>query len=70
MGPHSLSWENQRPHRAGEVCAGAGKRVGVYLSRQGKKDILGKGNSMGKLKSMEQYPAFQEIQVFYDSKIE
>ena len=52
-----------------KTALGLGGAVDVYLSRQEKKDILGKGNSIEMLRGMKQGAFFQEVQVFYDWKI-
>lgn len=45
------------------------REVGVYLLRQGKKDILGKRNSMEKVMDRAEGHVFQKVHIFYDWSI-
>lgn len=42
-----------------KAVLGLGGQIGVYLSRQRKKDILGKGSIMEKLRGLEEGHAFK-----------
>lgn len=44
-----------------KTALGLGEAKDVYLSRQGKKDIVGKGNGIEMLRGMKQGAVFQEV---------
>lgn len=70
MGPHITAWESQqRPPRADEVYAGAGRGSRCSFVKTRKEGHSKQREQHGKVRGMEECCFFQQMQVPYDWRI-